>query len=55
METRTLLAASFLVAFALIAAMTWTMHREHYKSRTLQLLAGRVDALEKIVTGDHSL
>jgi hypothetical protein len=44
----------FAIAALVIAAVTFIMHGDHYRNRRLQLLQYRVEALEKIVTGEHN-
>jgi hypothetical protein len=45
------LVALCLVALALIGMAT--LHREHYRSRKLQMLDGRLAVLERIMMGEH--
>jgi hypothetical protein len=42
-----------LLLVLLAAATMMGLHRNHYERRRYQLLAGRVAALESIVTGEH--
>ena len=43
--------ALLLVGLALIAMAS--MHREHYKGRKYQMLEGRVNIIEQIISGEH--
>jgi hypothetical protein len=43
------LVISFLIAVAIVGAVTILMHERHYQSRKEQILEGRVIVLEKIV------
>jgi hypothetical protein len=39
----------FLIAIAVVGAITVLMHERHYQSRKEQILEGRISVLEKIV------
>lgn len=51
-ESRVILTAAVLAVVCAGVLMIFS-HGEHYRRRELQLLRSRVDALEKIATGDH--
>lgn len=45
----------FLIAALLVGAMMFIMHGDHYRNRRLQILTFRVEALEKIIMGNHDV
>lgn len=53
MTERAVIGAVALLLVALMALGMASMHREHYKGRKYQMLEGRVNVLEQIISGEH--
>lgn len=43
----------FALALAVVAVIFVAMHGEHYRRRRMQLLEAEVEALRRIVLGEH--
>lgn len=53
MTERTVILGVALLIVAMSLVGMAGAHQTHYRRRKLQILAARVDALERIVAGDH--
>jgi hypothetical protein len=50
---RAIFAAVALLIVGLALITMGGLHQNHYRTRKLQLLVARIDAIEKIISGDH--